>query len=145
MKRKETSAQKRKNNFAAKIAQNGNPLKVTHVNKKKGLKLSAIMAKFPDKGLYIVPAAGGGHAARCACNQKIISDNNKDYYSILKHVETTKKHAAFIQQQRKLSQQKEAQLSIAGPAELGVVHMDLDGTRVSSDLTVDQAFRFCVT
>jgi hypothetical protein len=111
-KRKETSAQKRKNNFAAKIARNDKPLKVAHPNKKKGLKLSAIMAKFPDEGFYIVPVAGGGHVARCACNQKIISGQNKDYYSILKHVETTKKHAVYIQQ-RKLSQQKEARLSIA--------------------------------
>jgi hypothetical protein len=102
-KRKETTEQKTKNKFAAKIARKENPLKVSHPNKKKGLGINGKMAKFPDKGFYIAIITGGERVVRCGCNQKIISGEKRDYCSILKHVERSNKHLEYIKKRKELS------------------------------------------
>jgi hypothetical protein len=76
-------------------------------------------------------------------SESVLGDN-RDYHYILKHAETTKKHIAFSKQ-CKLSQQKEAQLSVTVPAEPDIIRMSLDGAQVSSVLTVNWAFRLWVT
>jgi hypothetical protein len=90
------------------------------------LALEGVLAKFPEEGFYIV-AIGGNRVVRCRCNQKIISGENRDYCSILKHVETTKKHLAYIKQ-HKLSQLKDSWLFNAEPEEPDVIRTNLHGT-----------------
>jgi hypothetical protein len=117
--RKQTTAQKRKSQFAAPAALKGNPLKVLQPTRKKGMALKGILAKLLDEGFYIV-SIRGNRVVRCSCNQKIISGGNRDYCSILKHVETTKKHLEYIEQ-RKLSQLKDTQLFNAVSEEPNVI------------------------
>jgi hypothetical protein len=72
-KRKQTTAQKTKSKFAATIALKGNPCKVLRPTRKKGMALKGVLAKFPDKGFYIVAPIHGNRVVRYRCNQKIIS------------------------------------------------------------------------
>jgi hypothetical protein len=106
--------------------------------------LEEFMAKFPDEGFFFAAPTHGNRVVRCRRSQKIISGDNRDYCSILKHVETAKKHLGFLKQ-CKLSQLKDAQIFNAAPGEPGAIRTNLDGTRESSMLEDDQAFRFRVT